>query len=124
MSTQTAYAVVQCTDYRTPNPKIVAKHGISDITSQADGMFQITFEENFFGNIPAVQVTAMFNGYQGTSLAPIDSPSIPVGYAPANQMVTACILWTTSKACQIRTSLSDQHFGNWLSFSITASGTE
>jgi len=122
MSTNIAYAVVQCSNYSTPNVTVVSKFGISAVVNQDAGLFIVTFEDSFFSNVPAVQVTAMFNGNSGSQLNSVTTSDLAPSMSPANQMVHACILWTTPIQCQIRTAFSDQAFGNWLSFSITAVG--
>lgn len=118
-----AYALVQSKNVYQPNPTPLSGDHVREVVSDAQGSYIVSFEDNFFNIIPTVQVTALFNGWQGNDLNPINTSGTPPNSSPANQVVHACVEWVTKTSCRVITSLGDSKLNSWsLSFSITAIG--
>jgi hypothetical protein len=119
-----AYALVSSKNYLQPNPTMLSSDHVKEVINDTQGSYIVSFQDNYFNNTPVVQVTALFNGWQGNNdLNPINTSGTPPNSAPANQVVHACVEWVTTHSCRVITSLNNAQLNSWsLSFSITAIG--
>ncbi len=58
-----AYAVVQSGDINELSIKLICQDAIKTVDPIGEGKYLVHFKEAFFDAVPAVQVTAMFNGF-------------------------------------------------------------
>ena len=119
-----AYALVQSKNFEHPSPTMLSSAHVRDIVSDRPGNYIVIFEDNFFHSPPAVQVTALFNGWKDKDLNPINTSNLPSGSAAADRVPHAGLEWVTKDSCHVLTQLDGAGMNNAsLSFSITAIGS-
>jgi hypothetical protein len=118
-----AYALVQSRNFVEANPTMLSSAHVREVVSNTRGNYIVSFEDNFFHSPPAVQVTALYNGWKGTDLNPINTPSVPPDSHHADRLPRAGLEWVTKDSCHVITSLDGTGINDQsLSFSITAIG--
>ncbi len=117
-----AYAVVQCDHLKKPQVKKLSGNGIDTVEPLGYGMFMVNFEDGFFGDMPAVQVTAVNNGLKSDhELCPITQAED--GHDYEKRPVLAQVMYVQKQNCKLRVFFSHGGFENLsVSFTITAVG--